>query len=124
MKLVFGWAKAKGFCKGDNPTEGLEEVLPKHKGDKQHHAALPYKAVPQFVTSLQTIPDMQDAVRFGLEFLILTATRTNEVLRATWPEINLDEKTWTIPGTRMKSGREHRVPLSDRAVAILERVDG
>ena len=54
---------------------------------------------------------MQDAVRLGLEFLILTATRTNEVQLATWTEINLDDKTWTIPGARMKSGREHRVPL-------------
>lgn len=124
MKLVFDWAKASGFRTGtDNPTEGIEKVLPKHKKeDKQHLAALPYKIVPAFVTSLQTMPDMQDAVRYGLEYLILTATRTNEVQLATWNEINLDDKTWTIPGDRMKSGREHRVPLSDRAVAILKHV--
>jgi integrase len=124
MKLVFDWAKASGFCAGDNPTEGLTKVLPKHKGDKQHHPALPYQAVPSFVTTLQTVPDMQDAVRLGLEFLILTATRTNEVQRAIWSEVNLETKTWTIPGERMKSGRDHRVPLSDRAVAILEQVRG
>jgi integrase len=122
MQLIFDWAKASGHRDGkDNPIDGLKEVLPKHKGDKQHHAALRYQDVPSFVTTLQAIPDMQDAVRLGLEFLILTATRTNEVQCAVWSEINLETKTWTIPGARTKSGREHRVPLSDRAVAILER---
>ena len=115
MKLVFDWAKASGYRDGqDNPTEGLTKVLPKHKGDKQHLAALPYQAVPAFVTALQTIPEMQDAVRCGLEFLILTATRTNEVQLADLDGNQFDDKTWTIPGVRMKSGREHRVPLSDR----------
>lgn len=123
IKLVFDWAKAKNFCSGTNPTEGLTQVLPKHKKDeKQHHAALPYHAVPQFVTTLKTIPDMRDSIRRGLEFLILTATRTNEVRLATWTEINRDEKTWIIPGERMKSGKEHRVPLSARALAILEQL--
>ena len=106
-----------GYRDGDNPTEGIEKVLPKHKKeDKQHLAALPYQAVPAFVTTLQTIPNMEDAVRLGLEFLILTATRTNEVQFATWKEVDFKDKTWTIPGERMKSGRAHRVPLSDRAV--------
>ena len=124
MKVVFDWAKASGYRAGkDNPTEGIEKVLPPHPNkDKQHLAALPYKDVPAFVTTLQTIDDMQDAVRYGLEFLILTATRTNEVQLATWKEINLDDKTWIIPGVRMKSGKAHRVPLSDRAVKILEHV--
>jgi integrase len=124
MKVVFDWAKASGYREGkDNPTEGIEKVLPPHKKeDKQHLAALPYKDVPAFVTALQTIPNMEDAVRYGLEFLILTATRTNEVQLATWPEINLDDKTWTIPGARMKSGKEHRVPLSTRAVKILKHM--
>ena len=126
MKLVFDWAKVKNYRRDgqDNPTEGQTRVLPKHKDGKQHHDALPYAAVPTFVKTLQTVDDMQDAVRLGLEFLILTATRTNEVQRATWSEINLTEKMWTIPGVRMKSGREHRVPLSDRAVTLLERAQG
>ena len=121
IKVVFDWAKASGYRGGDNPTDGLSKVLPKHKGDKQHHAALPYRAVPAFVTALRAMPDMDDAVRDGLELLILTATRTNEVQLAMWPEIDLETATWTIPGDRMKSGREHRVPLSARAVAILEQ---
>jgi integrase len=125
MKLVFDWAKASGYRADgqDNPTENLTKVLPQHKkSDKRHHPALPYQAVPSFVTSLQTIPEMEDAVRLGLEFLILTATRTNEVRLATWSEVDLARRTWTIPGIRMKAGLEHRVPLSDRAVAILEQI--
>lgn len=120
LKLVFEWAKAKQFFSGNNPTDGLTKVLPKHKGDKQHHAALPYRDVPAFVTALQTEPDISSSIRLGLEFLILTATRTNEVQLATWAEVDLDTKTWTIPAARMKSGRAHAVPLCDRAVEILE----
>lgn len=120
IKLVFNWAKASGFCRGDNPTDGLTEVLPKLNGDKQHHPALPYQAVPAFLTALRTTPDILPAVRLGLEFLILTATRTNEVQLATWDEVDLASKTWTIPGVRMKSGRAHEVPLCARAVEVLE----
>ena len=120
MKLVFEWAKAKQFCNGNNPTDGLTKVLPKHKDDKQHHAALPYQAVPAFMTTLNTAPGLLPSIRLGLELLILTATRTNEVQLARWTEVDLSAKKWTIPGERMKSGREHVIPLCDRAVAILE----
>jgi integrase len=120
IKVVFDWAKASGFCSGDNPTDGLTKVLPKHKGDKQHHAALPYQGVPEFIQTLRTISDMRSSVRLAFELLIVTASRTNEVQLARWPEIDLEARTWTIPGARMKSGREHRVPLSPRAVEILE----
>jgi integrase len=120
IKVVFDWAKASGFCSGDNPTEGLTKVLPKHRGESKHHAALPYQAVPTFISVLRTA-DTSESVRLAFELLILTATRTSEVLRATWAEVDLDAKVWTIPGARMKMGREHRVPLSARAVEILER---
>ena len=120
MKLVFDWGKAKGFCTGDNPTDGLTGVLPKHRDDKQHHAALKYQDVPAFVASLRVIPDMSDAVRDAVEFLILTATRTSETRLATWKEVDFNARVWIIPGERMKSSREHRIPLSDRAFAILE----
>ena len=95
-------------------------MLPKHKGDKTHHPALPYQAVPAFVTALHAAPDLSPSIRLGLELLILTATRTTEVQRATWQEVDLTTKTWTIPGDRIKSGRAHAIPLSDRAVEILE----
>ena len=115
MKLVFDWAKASGFRSGDNPTDGVTKVLPKHRNGKKHHAALPYQHVPTFVMGLRAAPETQASTRLGLELLILTATRTNEVQLATWPEFDLDAAPWTIPGTRMKAGDEHRIPLSASA---------
>ncbi|MBE3111611.1 MAG: site-specific integrase [Acidobacteria bacterium] len=120
IKVVFDWAKASGLRSGDNPTEGLAKVLPKHRGEPKHHAALPYQAVPTFLGVLRTA-DTSESIRLAFELLILTAARTSEVLRATWAEVDLDAKVWTIPGARMKAGREHRVPLSARAVEILTR---
>ena len=119
MNLVFDWAKASGYYTGDNPTDGITKVLPKHKGDKQHHAALPFADVPAFLAALRAEPRTSAVIRLAFELLILTATRTNEVQLATWREVDLEARTWTIPAARMKSGREHRVPLSPRAVEIL-----
>jgi integrase len=121
MKLVFEWTKASGYFQGDNPADGITKVLPKHKGDKQHHAALPFSEVPGFLVALRTEPRTSEPVRLAFELLILTATRTNEVQLATWSEVDLDARTWTIPAERMKSAREHRVPLSPRSVEILKR---
>lgn len=120
IKVVFDWAKASGFRTGDNPTEGLTKVLPKHRQKKQHHAALPYAAIPTFITTLREA-ETSEAIRLAVELVILTATRTGEVQRATWDEVDLDAKIWTIPASRMKMGREHRIPLSVRACEIFER---
>ena len=120
IKVVLDWAKASGYRDTDNPVDGVTKVLPKHREETTHHAALPYKAVPAFIHTLRTA-DTSESIRLAFELLILTATRTNEVLRAMWTEVNLDAKVWTIPGSRMKAGREHRVPLSARAVEILKR---
>jgi integrase len=120
MKLICDWAKAKGFRSGDNPTDGVTKVLPKHRDDKQHHAALPYAEVPAFVTDLRVAPDTSATIRRAFELLILTATRTSEVQRATWAEIDLDQQVWTLPADRTKSGRVHRIPLTARAIEILE----
>jgi integrase len=76
--------------------------------------------VPAFIVALQTA-GASEAIRLAFELLILTAARTNEIVRATWAEVDLDANTWTIPGAQMKSEREHRVPLSPRAVEILTR---
>ena len=122
IKIVFDWAKASGYCSGDNPTDGVTKVLPKHKGNKQHYAALPFAEVPAFVAALRADSRTGELVRLAFELLILTATRTNEVQLATWPDVDLATRTWTIPADRMKSGREHRVPLSPRAVEILTHV--
>ena len=81
---------------------------------KQHHAAMPYILVPAFVQRVRNEP-MTTAV-LALEFLVLTATRTNEVLRATWDEIDLTSGLWTIPAGRMKANRDHRVPYRHGAL--------
>jgi integrase len=120
VRVVLEWCKAQGYCSGDNPTQGVTKVLPKARSAKAHHAALPFQQVPTFVHALRE-SDSGESVRLAFEFTILCAARTSETLRATWTEIDLDAKTWTIPGERMKAGADHRVPLSERCVEILER---
>ena len=117
IEMVLSWAKARGHRSGDNPADWdvLGEVLPSQR-TVVHHPALPYVELPEFMSTLQGQPGT--AAR-ALEFLILTASRTNEVLGAKWTEVDFDKGTWTAPAARMKSDREHKVPLSDRAVAIL-----
>ncbi len=85
----------------------------------EHHAALPYAELPAFLASLR---EQEGIAARALEFLILTAARTGEVIGARWNEIDLLDKTWTVPAARMKAHREHRVPLSARALAILEEM--
>ena len=120
VRVIFEWCKAQGFCTGDNPTQGLTKVLPKHRKAQAHHAALPYAEIPAFIEDLREA-DASEVVRLALEFTVLCAARTSETLNATWAETDLDAKTWTIPGHRMKAGVEHRVPLAPRCVQILKR---
>jgi integrase len=121
IEAVLDWAKARGLRAGENPARWdghLDHLLPaKGKLRKvQHLRALPYAEVAAFMTELRK--DTAISAR-ALEFLILTATRSGEVLGARWPEIDLDARVWTIPAERTKAHREHRVPLSDRAIQIL-----
>ena len=103
----------------------LDNLLPKiGKRQKAHHPAMPFEDVPAFVRDLRTC---KFASAYALEFLILTATRTSEVINTEWSEINMKERVWTIPAARTKTGREHRVPLSDAAVSLLQsipKIDG
>jgi len=118
IAVVLDWAKAAGYRTGDNPVEGVDKGLPRHTGKRGHFAAIPYANVPDFVRKIPGVPTNAFA-RLGLEFLILTAARTNEVLRAEWHEVDLEKAVWTVPAERMKAGRAQRVPLSDRAIALL-----
>ena len=120
LRVIFDWCKPQGFCSGDNPTEGIVKVLPKHRAVKAHHAALPYPEVPAFISALGA-SDASELVKLGFELTILCATRTSETMLATWSEIDLSTLTWTIPGDRMKGGIDHRIPLSPRCVEILTR---
>jgi len=116
---VLSWAKAAGHRSGDNPVEGVAKGLPKQTDTVEHHAALPYTEVPAFIARLQA-SDRGEGTKLAFEFLILTALRTSEVLGARWDEIDTVEAVWTVAAHRMKMKRVHRVPLSPRAVSILE----
>jgi integrase len=122
IERVLDAAKAKGYRTGENPAVWrghLEHFLPKRqKLSRGHHAAMAFVEVPAFVADLA---EREAMAALALEFLILTAARTNEVIGAKWSELDLEAKVWTVPPSRMKAGREHRVPLSARAVAILEK---
>lgn len=123
IEAVMGWASAHKLTSGENPArlvnhlENLLTTIPKAKRVK-HHPAVPYEQINTFVTALHNRPS---ASALALEFLILTATRTNEVINAKWEEINLQQKLWTIPAERMKAGKAHTVPLNDRAIQILNQ---
>jgi integrase len=120
IERVLDYAKAHGWRSGENPAlwrGHLQNVLPARKKlTRGHHAAMPYREVPAFV---QSLGDKNAMAARALMFLILTAARAGEVLGATWDEIDLEAGLWTVPGKRMKAGKEHRVPLSDRALAIV-----
>lgn len=115
---VFDWAKAAGYRTGDNPVEGVTRGLPKQDERKSHHEAMPYSDVPAFIKKLRATNS--ELGKLAFEFLILTAARTSEVLEARWDEIDDDQKLWIVPAARMKAKREHRVPLGDRCLAILD----
>ena len=120
LRVIFDWCKAQRYRVGDNPTDGLTKVLPKHRATKAHHAALPYTEVPGFLRALRA-SDASEPVKLSLELTVLCATRTSETLHATWAEVDLPARTWTIPGERMKAGVAHRIPLSPRCEEILTR---
>jgi integrase len=124
IEAVLNWAKARGYREGENPAQWrghLDQLLPAKRKVRQvsHHAAMPYREIGTLMTKLRE--ETTIAAR-ALEFLILTATRRGETLGARWEEIDLDQRMWVIPAGRMKAGREHRVPLSARAIAILKDV--
>lgn len=118
IATILDWSKAAGFRTGDNPVGGVSKGLPRQSERRSHFAAIPYLEVPAFVQRLRDVPTSQFA-RLGFEFLILTAARTSEVLKAEWTEIDFEKSIWTIPAARMKAGREHRVPLATRSVTVL-----
>lgn len=121
IAAVFDHAKARGLYIGDNPADwkgGLKELLPaRQKLTRGHHAALGYKAIPATMKKLRASSAVSAR---AVEFTALCASRSGEVRGARFSEFDLAAKIWSIPPERMKAGREHRVPLSDRAVEIIE----
>jgi integrase len=124
IEAVLSWAKARELRTGENPAQWrghLDQLLPARSKVRrvEHHPALPYRELPAFMSRLRG----KDGITpLALEFVILTAARTGEALGARWDEIDLKARMWTVPAERMKAGREHRVPLSPRAIAILNEL--
>jgi integrase len=121
IERILAWAQVRGFRSGDNPARWrghLQEMFPARGkiAKENHHEAMSYVDVPPFMSKLRECDHI--AAR-ALEFTILCAARTGETLGATQDEIDFTAKTWTIPARRMKSGKEHKVPLSNRAIEIL-----
>jgi integrase len=124
IESILGWATVSGYRTGDNPArwrDHLDNLLARRSKVKkvEHHPALPYAEMGDFIKQLR----LQAGVAAqALEFTILTATRTGEVIGARWDEFDLAGRIWTIPPERIKAGKEHRVPLCDRALAILKEL--
>ncbi|WP_297845303.1 site-specific integrase [Pseudomonas sp.] len=117
---VLDWSKAAGFRTGDNPIDSVSKGLPKQPGKDEHHEALPYAELPAFLQSLRKTSSSELAT-LAFEFLILNASRTGEVLLAKWSEVDLSDGVWTIPASRMKAKREHRIPLTPTSIELLTR---
>ena len=121
IEQVLASAKARGLRDGDNPAAWrghLDQILPRRSkvAPVVHHSAMPWREIGSFMARLRR---RDGSGARCLEFAILTASRSGEVRGATWSEVDLVAKTWTIPGARMKAGKDHRVPLSEAAAAIL-----
>jgi integrase len=121
MELVLDFAAARGLREGPNPARwrgNLDAALPKPNklAKVKHHAAVAVKEMPVFIARLR---DQAGMGARALEFAILTAARSGEVRGAVWSEVDMARALWTVPSQRMKSGREHRVPLSEPAVKLL-----
>lgn len=124
IETILDWASARGLRSGENPARWrghLDMLLPKRSKVRavKHHAALPYDEVPKFLVALK---EQAGTAARALEFTILTTGRTSEVIGAPWAEVDLSDAVWVVAAERMKAGKEHRVPLSTRAVALLKRM--
>jgi integrase len=117
---VLDWAYAKGYRTTEAPMRSLAKGLPRQPRKSGHFEAMPFADIPTFVASLR---ERMSVGRLALEFVILTATRSGEVRGCCWSEIDLNKKLWTIPASRMKTGKVHVVPLCDAAIDGLKRAE-
>jgi integrase len=132
IEAILDWGRVRGHRTGENPARWkghLDHIYPtrakaqqakrERTGRPEHHPALPYVDLPAFMVTLR---ERTGCSAWALEFAILTAARTNEVLRAKWSEIDMDGEVWTVPANRMKMAKEHRVPLCNQAIKILRQM--
>lgn len=118
---VLDWAYSQGFRPAEAPMRAISKGLKQQPKKDGHFAALPFSDAPALIAKLS---EVETVGRFALRFTILTAARSGEVRGATWGEIDMDAALWTVPASRMKAGREHVVPLSAAALAVLEQAKG
>lgn len=121
LSTIFDWARGAGHYPFENPVNGIKKALPSVKQRPEHMAAMEWRELPSFMRDLSSREGISART---LEFLILTATRSGEARGALWSEIDLSTKEWMVSAERMKRGLPHRVPLSDAAIAVLNRVRG
>ncbi|MCY4623292.1 MAG: integrase arm-type DNA-binding domain-containing protein [bacterium] len=120
ISAVMRWAVAQGY-RADNPAgDAVTAALPKQDGGKKHHRALPHRDVGGALAEVSASKKVDLTLRLAFEFVVLTAARSGEVRGARWTEMDIEIRMWTIPAGRMKGGREHRIPLSGRALEVLE----
>ena len=118
---VLKWAVAQGW-RTDNPAQDIQQALAKVTPAKSQRKAMPYAEVHDCIEAVKA-SEATNATKLAIEFLVLTASRSGEVREAHWQEVNLESALWEIPASRMKAKRPHRVPLSQRAVAILREAE-
>ena len=123
MRSIFSWCLAHGYIDFNPAGESIDGGLTKQPASKNHFRAAHYSEVGE-ILAIVDVSTANESAKLALEFLVLTAARSGEARGATWDEINLGARTWTIPASRMKGGVEHRVPLSDQALDVLERARG
>ncbi len=119
---VMAWSVAAGY-RADDPTSTLSAVLPAGRKQRKHHRYLPADELREALVKVQD-SGAWIGTRLAMRFLALTAARSGEVRGARWREVDLESATWTVPASRMKARREHRIPLSSAALAVLGRADG
>ena len=121
LTLIMKWSRAQGYYDGYDPVEIAEQALPKIKRIKEHFKAVDFNELPDLIKKIKK-SELSIVTKYAMEFIILTAGRTTEVINAVWHEINLEKEIWTIPAIRMKNNKEHVVPLTIRMIEILKEL--
>ena len=123
LSAIFKWSVAQGYRNDDPAGDTISKALPRSNGQRKHMKALPHSQVADALAKIRA-SGAYPGTKLAFEFLVLTACRSGEVRFAVWTEIDFEKAVWTILGERMKAGKEHRVPLSKRAVSVLEKARG
>ena len=118
IRLTIKWARAKGYFQGDDPVELAVQALPKKKRSDNHHKSLPYEQISDLVNKIKE-SKISLPTKLAIQFTILSACRTSEVLNASWNEIDMEKLIWAIPAERMKTDKIHEVPISKGMLKIL-----